>query len=979
MSYTFNVTRNSEPVKSANPKLQNLPDSLPSIITQLPNPVQTNSIELQDYFQSLKNSLPEFQTKAQGSVVPRDNYKKLPAFQFTVAIDTEYLTERVDSPTQMITTQAALSRNPEDCFVFEHSSLGSNRCPVWHGETIYSNILGWTEVTGPPTGYLIINEMLFFAPNDVLAGCFSSLVKCREIQRHLKQDARITIDMEKLGPYQKLLDLGIYLDTPHGILELVLHLSDYGKLGQGSLKEVVMGFGGLMEDKTLMDDYKTDMTVPYNSDDLELFQNYIKYGKEDSNILFFLKEANIERTKELYAVHDLEPPEYEILTPGRLVADLLKNFIKKEIGEHEFYKNFTVKDIKGRKKEWSLEDVMERSTVKYFAKKDETTDAVLALVQGGRAKNETPCVVAVDGVIGDVDLSGCYASIQQQMILPIGLPTVYMKHESTKKNLTLGKFLNKYGDSLLPRTWLVVVNGKLPFEQTLVTSKIIESIEISEKWDEDTCNIPADFRLYSKEIINGAITSDILEVLKNVCNASEYASFMNLEVSSAIWYPKNLRCETSEELNQKIKEHGTNEITKTLDKRTGAEITIDKRSRHWLPISLHKFLVPYIIKRKELKKEMKNHKKNSPEYNSLNARQNGMKLVVNVCFGAIASPYFDIGNVVTSNNITATARSAVWLTGQALGCNQTITDGGAYNMNAVRDWKNKKPSMNTLSYLRRRESLKKDVNYNQATKPLAADSDWSIVSSRVDGSDLYTTISNGTDTFEHNEGTWNELDEAALKHVSHYFRSETSPISLLDFMKYEHKDVYYQAIYHSQTNYQLTHATKVEKTKARGHKTKGTRYDDETSPANIMQLFKDLKNDPNSIPPYRPQTIGQILKCNQANEMLTSKTDNVYKQQGLVAGDTISKSSFLRPISISMFIWQNDAQFQSWKTQVDSLKRRTGYGLELFFLNPDGTLRYQEAIIKIQEAIDGGKSWLFPLTKGQPQEKMNPPPHPFFS
>jgi hypothetical protein len=924
------------------------------------------------------NTLTQFQVKAQRVVRKYGELWKKPAFIFTTGVDTEYV-QKPNNPNTMLTSQFAISIDKEDCLVLEHPSLGIGRLPVWDGETALSTVLGWEEAKGvKPVGYLVWEHMMFFAPSDLLAGCFRDRDKCLSIQAVCKQDARIRLDSsDKTHP--NLLKLGIFLKTPLGVLEVVLKVLDFGKLAVGGLAQTVSGLGGKMLDKNKMDKYKTNMLDPYQSEDSELFNNYVDYAKDDACQMFFLREANADRTKTLFDAHGLDVPDREIVTTGSLVAELFQSFVEKKIGSNKFYEFFKYKNIKGVSKHWQLESMLERSTVTYFAEKSKETKKVcLALVQGGRAKNEQPLIIKQEGVIADIDISGAYVSIQKVLTYPVGLPCTYGQHESSNKVMTLGRFIQQYGSELIPRLWFAVVTGTLEHTQTLVASKVIESVEISDKWNEETCNIPADFRLYTREIKNGVITSDVLETLRNVCSNKEYSEYMKLEVQTAAWYPKSLRCETSEEAFTKteawVAEHG-NSVNEIVTAQGETRVK-DNRSRYWLAISLNEFLSPYASKRKELKKAMQSTPKGSEEYNTLDAQQNAMKLVGNTNYGVLASPFFKVGNVVIANNITAIARTAVWLTGVALSCVQTVTDGGGYDLNNVRTWNGQKPSMNTLSLLRSPDILSVKTRRSIQTKPLGLTSPWSVTTYRVEGKDLYTTLSNGTDTYEAKEGGWSAFDKLALEHIRDFFKSENYHITLLDFISYEHKDMYVKALYHSQTNYQFLHATGIKKTKARGHKLNGKPYEGEQE-ANILRLFEDLDKTPNSIPPYRPQYISSVLKVNQANLMAELKVpDNVFKTNNLLAGDSILKSGHLRPISLSPFHWQTDAQYTSWETNNDSLKNRTGYGVEQFFLNPDGTCRYQEAIETIQERIDNSDNWLFPLVKGK--TNLCSAYHPYF-
>ncbi len=67
--------------------------------------------------------------------------------------------------------------------------------------------------------------------------------------------------------------------------------------------------------------------------------------------------------------------------------------------------------------------------------------------------------------------------------------------------------------------------------------------------------------------------------------------------------------------------------------------------------------------------------------------------------------------------------------------------------------------------------------------------------------------------------------------------------------------------------------------------------------------------------------------------MLTAITPNIVQQNGLLAGDSILKQSWLRPISLSMFHWQTHDQWISWSKKADSMKAKYGYGIEQWFLS----------------------------------------------
>ena len=858
-------------------------------------------------------------------IKPHSPLWKKPAFLITTGVDTEYV-QKPEYPNQMITTQIAFSSNEEDCIVLEHPELQQDILESWGGKTILSQVLGWREdydETIEPQSYLVWEVLMFFAPADLLAGLFNDRELCKLIQKHCVQDTRIRLDNGSKKQYDRnkdLLKLPVFLNSDYyGRSQLVLKVADLGKIGQGSLNQIANSLGIQMEEKSLMDQYKSKMIVPYK--DEKLHPDYISYAKKDATILFSLRQAHNNRTKSLYETLRMDKDVVkEKLTTGSIVAGLFYDWLKTTIDAQQNleaygyakagYTYFTKK----KEKPYHLADLLRKCGVSYFAQTNpEFSKQTNALIQGGRAKNEQPTIISDSGVIADADLSSCYATILENLVYPVGLPYIYSKHESSTKKLTLGQFLKKYEKSLVPRLYTIIVSGKLKHRQTLVPSKIVDNFKINEKYSEDDPKIEAEFRLYTNEVRNGIITSDVLEVLRNVCNTRELASWMKLEVVSAVWYPDYKDAMEPALWNALLKQHKEKTGNQVIvqQRASGKEITDDNMSRHWVGIPIKDFIKPFKDKRKELKHLRNSKEKDSPEWRALDAEQNAMKLVCNNLYGVLASPYFDIGNVVIANNITAAARTAVWCLTSAAGTYQSITDGGAYNLNQVRNWHDgNKPSMNTLSSWRNPKLLNRRITSKIFTKPLGSDTLWHLSVSEQ-GSDHSQVKNSDGLVYEAKSEGWEYFDEQLLHHIKHFFRQSdgsASGISILNIISFTHKDVYESIVLHSQTNYQFTHINGTLNTKARGHKLDGNRYDNETNPSNIQSLFSDLRLSPHNIPAYTKQTISQILKCNQANELLMAKTPNIVQERGLLAGDSILKQSWVRPISLSMFHWQSDAQ-----------------------------------------------------------------------
>lgn len=313
-----------------------------------------------------------------------------------------------------------------------------------------------------------------------------------------------------------------------------------------------------------------------------------------------------------------------------------------------------------------------------------------AVVQGGRATNEEPGRNVFTNVV-DIDLNSAYASALRKFDYPIGIPTLYaISTDPSEKKITLKQFLSKYEDELIPGLYTIYVSGMLNHKQDLVYSKHrLSSSAIATRiygstYAEDTdvdSHIGGDFLLTTKQIENGIITHRVLQVLRKVCSNKEYASWLNLEVKLAIYYPKTKELTNEDWVS-----------TLSQEESRGYKLAFeDTRSRVWTRIPLEKFVGHLVDKRKEYKRK----RYESTKYESL---QNMLKLIVNTLYGNFASPYYPIGNTVIANNITANARVGSWMMAKALGCKQVITDGGFYELEKV-------PHMRTYNKTFRRPSL----------------------------------------------------------------------------------------------------------------------------------------------------------------------------------------------------------------------------------------------------------------------------------
>lgn len=346
-------------------------------------------------------------------------------------------------------------------------------------------------------------------------------------------------------------------------------------------------------------------------------------------------------------------------------------------------------------------------SIRNFALLTQNTGVFGAMVQGGRCLNEEPKENPYDQYIEnvvDIDLSSCYGTALRQFDFPLGIPTLW-ERGIDDQTMNLGDWLKEHEDILVDGLYTVVVSGSLPFEQDLIYSKyglstrsILRTLykdefdtEItSEGWgrEVETAHLGGDFVMTRTQIENGILTADNLKVLRAVCSNVEFNAFKALSVVSATYYPKD------EEVSpERFTRLVMNEKTRGAKRAKG-----DSRLRAWTRLPLETFIGSFVNYRKRLKAQMKTAE-TPEEKNRLNLNQNGVKLFVNTTYGDLAAPYFPMGNTVLANNITAKARTGVWMLSKALLTVQSITDGGMFSNDRVAFIKpgSKLPGMNVLS------------------------------------------------------------------------------------------------------------------------------------------------------------------------------------------------------------------------------------------------------------------------------------------
>jgi hypothetical protein len=328
-----------------------------------------------------------------------------------------------------------------------------------------------------------------------------------------------------------------------------------------------------------------------------------------------------------------------------------------------------------------------------------------ALVNGGRCVNENPTRLVLKQVF-DIDMSGCYGASLAAFSYPIGIPTNITgktsENDPCKSLEGMLETLYEFEDNL----WVAYVHteSELSFSQDLIFSnpdidsnkihqKIVkhqfddEGVESAES-ELDKTHIDGGFCMVTREILNGILTTESLDICRKVMSDKEWNEFKSkVKVDVITGYLKSDRVSAEEyvEVLSNPKTRGQFDII-------SGDSEVDNRTRKWFGVELKGFIQPFAAQRKAYKKQSQSK---GDVYDLL---QNGCKLFINTLYGVMASPYFHTSNTILANNITDRARCGVWMVNKALGTNMSITDGGAYQFNDCRAIVGKKrPGMDAMA------------------------------------------------------------------------------------------------------------------------------------------------------------------------------------------------------------------------------------------------------------------------------------------
>lgn len=672
--------------------------------------------------------------------------------------------------------------------------------------------------------------------------------------------------------------------------------------------------------------------------------------------------ANAEKFKGIYDQLGISE-FYEIprLTIGSTVSRIFEACLMKSLG-------YTDKKI--------LRKLTQHGTAKNLLENGKTTAQFLAKVDGGRCRNNRPTDIRIKGLLADIDISGCYGEGLRNQQYPIGRPSVldYPIPSDINQYLTLKQFLKKYESELVPGLWFARVSTKkgyiLKHPQDFLISwyppddyKTVMRTDTDNEginyWEEDNVGLS---KIFTNEVNMAVLNHDLLQLIETVCSKHQRAELLNnLIVECAVFYPASERVNNIEVLEHRLANHkGKN----TTEIRNGKKISVIGECNSWMSLPMDELLVNKLLL------ERKKHPKKTP-LNEL------YKLCINTIYGDMVSPFFQCGNTIVGNNITARARVMAWCMEKGLNGVQSITDGCPFELNRVIF-----PIDNgylTASSLVEMNDMGKQYRY----APLGNEP-WEVIKTK--NSEI--VIRHGDNYFT-KEGANRAIDELALKHLQTLFPG----VDVLNFKTtdvsgrersgqfgFEVKDIYGGGVFHGSANYAFFNFYGwLDKYKMRSYKKDGCTgiykfYANEITHHRdfkaVELFFNQLWHNPDEIPRQEVFLQPKILKIGEY-----AQHKDKFENSLLFPGCTVEVARLIRECSLNAFTFKTHAQWKQWDALADRLRRQHDQTFETLYTTPEGKLRYKAMILGIYTAIKAmdrllDKNYHTDQLKGHPKRDM---------
>lgn len=718
--------------------------------------------------------------------------------------------------------------------------------------------------------------------------------------------------------------------------------------------------------------------------------------------------------------------EYDkLMLHSKEILDLLtNNLIYESHGSDKLYKIFEDNNEDFKQNGNVLNNILKSfisesnaKELKFYAKDKRHLNSK---VFGGRCHNNKPTQYKDDGVLVDIDIDGCYGNGMRNQTFAFGRPVVlgaaYTYNTKNNCYMSLDKFLKKmkWGKEdcyLVPGLFTITVETeqKLTYSQDLIPSWFgFSTKDVKDMTNPNSIALDVntgEVKILEKEVINGVITWDILQYIFNVFTARERNDLLGkLVVKTAIYYPSYERCNNIDEFLTKQHKHQGKNISQSHKKyksNTTVIVNINEECHAWYGVNMGEMIIDELLANRKM----------YPKKTPLNTLY---KLVINTLYGTLVSPYFDHGNVVVGNNITARARVLGLMMEKAFYSWQTITDGGVFNINKVVFPKTgKKLYANRLIDL---DSKSLKVIAQQKLCKFGSLGGFDNIELEYVEKEPKLTFIKGKNrkVIEGWKNIQPEIDKLAFEHLQKVFpgmdilHKESTLLSVekdengdivvdkkgqpkkiykknIGQFNFESKGIFTQGVFHGSANYLLKNPNEIIY-KYRSYQKKETDEINFEDNKELVSESYENKNPANNLLTQLLENIDGLLKRQKVSYKTGilkpaefNNNSEKYKKVGKWPGDSIVKCNLLTELSMAQFHYQTAKQYLAIKREADSNKEKYGQAYEFYFTDENGYLNYPEMIKTLGEIILKGRySINKQLDKHRNKERDLTTDHPHF-
>lgn len=684
----------------------------------------------------------------------------------------------------------------------------------------------------------------------------------------------------------------------------------------------------------------------------EDFDNYALGDLYNYNALL----GNAENFKHIYDTLGIEkyynPPRFTIgSTVARIVEASIKNLFPESLDDTKVIGAFC-----------------KFATADYLKRKVSHTSCLNAKVDGGRCRNNRPIDTTASGVLIDIDIAGCYGEGLRIQLYPLGVPIVIDYPADSVRNdyQSLREFLKTYRKELVPGLWQARVSlpddYKLQHPQDYLSSwfppndlsrmPTDEDFEATDQWwTVDNVGI---IKILTHEINHAIITHDFVQWLENVASQEQQKELLdNLFIETAMFYPASERVNSIDELIDNHQKHeGKNTTKARIRKKASSKVSVERECHSWYGINLGDLLITKLIQ------ERRKYKKDTP-FNIL------YKLCVNTVYGDMVSPFFKIGNVVVGNNITARARALAWCLEKGFHGWQTITDGCVFDINNILHPTRRRITGESVVDLYRQtrcdhHTFAPLTDYELSVTPNY--NEFSIV--MFDGKAGLSRVVEGEELVLPPKASEEWINRVAMTHLRKLFTgldilhqptTDSDGKQRIGQFSFEAKGIFDSGCFHGTANYILA-INGENKTAMRSYSKRGNKLIELKEDLEVIEYYNQVGEtfllslqSPKKINRSHVYIKERILKVGDYSRNYRS-----YKDSLLYPGITVETPCLLKELSLSQFTFQSYAQMKSWYRERESYVRKYGQSYEMFFVNDDGSLNYQDMIDAVDKQIRSG-------------------------